>query len=360
MKSLKIRAHGMFGAAHSWSHTVRSIMMEFHKMGHDLYITSTDGYLFAPKELSEFFDRDTSQADIDLCYTLPRNFQQWFNPRSKLKLAIFNWESTGLPTEWGDYLKYTDFVLPSSEAVRKIFYQNGWDEKKLITLPLGVDWDIFSEAEPMQIHGLNNFKFLNISIPHHRKNIDMIFDAYYSTFSSNDDVSLIVKSSFLEPKNKFECNLNEIIKAMQLRHGKKMLPKVHLVLDRLHNMASLYKAADCLVSASSFEGFGLPMLEAFAANMQVIAPRASGQLDFLDDNNSFLIGVDKISAGEKYQYWRPDQASTTFYPKVDELAQAMFDVYSGKKKLFSESIKNNFSWKNSANKIISIYEDFCK
>ena len=140
-------------------------------------------------------------------------------------------------------------------------------------------------------------------------------------------------------------------------HGKKMLPKVHLVVEKLQDIASLYKQADCLVSASSFEGFGLPMLEAFAANIQVIAPRASGQLDFLTDENSFLIGVDKIRAGDKYQYWRPDETSTTFYPRVDELAQSMKDVYEGKRKDYDSSLKDNFSWKNSANKIINIYEN---
>jgi hypothetical protein len=89
----------------------------------------------------------------------------------------------------------------------------------------------------------------------------------------------------------------------------------------------------------------------------VIAPRASGQLDFLTDENSFLVGVDKIKAGDKYQYWRPDEKSTTFYPRVDELAQSMKDVYSGKRKDYDSSLKDNFSWKNSANKIINIYEN---
>ena len=360
MKPLKIRAHGMFGATHSWSYTVRSLIMEFHKMGHDIYVTSTDGYSFVPKELSPYFNRDTDQADIDLCYTLPRNFQQWFNQKSKLKIAIFNWESTSLPLEWNECLKHVDFILPSSEAVRDIFIQNGWDQKKLVTLPLGVDWEQFSAAAPMEISGLNKFRFLNISIPHYRKNIDLIFDAYYSSFSANDDVSLIIKSSLSHPKNKFECDLNEIVKLMQSKHAKKMLPKVHLVIDKLQDIAPLYKSADCLVSASSFEGFGLPMLEAFAANIQVIAPRASGQLDFLNDQNSFLVNVDKIKAGDKYQYWRPDEASTTFYPRVDEIAQSMLDVYNGKRKLFSESIKEDFSWKNSANKIINIYENIYK
>lgn len=360
MRKLKIRAHGMFGATHSWSYTIRSLMFEFHKMGHDLYITSTDGYNFAQKELSPYFEKDTDNADIDLCYTLPKNFKQWFNPSSKLKLAIFNWESTSLPKEWISQSQNVDIMLPSSNCVYDIFVQNGWPKEKLEVLPLGVDWDIFSRATPMDISGLNSFVFLNISIPHNRKNIDLVLDSYYTAFSASDDVSLIIKSTFDKPKNKFECDLSNVLEEVGRKHRGKILPKVHIVIDKLKSIEELYKRSDCLISASSFEGFGLPMLEAFASGKQVIAPRCSGQLDFLTDDNSFLIDVEKIKAGEKYQYWRPDDSSMTYLPVKESIVKNMLDVYGGKRKYPNESLKDNFSWNNSANKIINIYENFSK
>jgi len=360
MRKLKIRAHGMFGATHSWSYTVRSIMLEFHKMGHDLYITSTDGYGFAPKELSQYFNRDTNDADIDLCYTLPKNFKQWFNPNSKLKLAIFNWESTSLPKEWARCIGDSDFVLPSSNCVFDVFASNGWPKEKLITVPLGVDWDRFSNAEPMDIPGLNSFVFLNVSIPHNRKNIDLVLDSYYSAFSASDNVSLVIKSSFDRPKNKFECDLSKILEDVGRKHRNKLLPKVHIVIDKLKDIESLYKRSDCVISTSSFEGFGLPMLESFASGKQVIAPRCSGQLDFLNDENSFLIDVERIRAGEKYQYWRADDEAMTYLPIKESIIKNMVSVYKGDRKYPDNDMKNNFSWKNSANKIINIYENFSK
>ena len=360
MRKLKIRSHGMFGATHSWSYTVRSLMYEFYKMGHELYITSTDGYGFAPKELSQFFEKETNEADIDICYTLPRNFKRWFNPNSKLKLAIFNWESTSIPPEWNSCVNDADFILPSSSCVRQVFIENGWPKEKLITIPLGVDWKKYSSAQPMDIPGLNNFVFLNISIPHYRKNIDLLLDSYYSAFSSKDDVSLIIKSSFDKPKNKFECDLSEVINNMAKAHRNKSLPKVHIVIDKINNIESLYKRSSCLVSASSFEGFGLPMLEAFAAGLQVIAPKCSGQLDFLSDNNSFLVNTRKIKAGQKYQYWRPDDSSFTYLPEKQDLINQMRLVYSGEKKYPESILRESFSWENSANKIIDIYENFSK
>ena len=356
MKSLKIRAHGMFCATHSWSYCVRSLMYEFFKMGHDCYVTSTDGYAFAPKEMSACFDRDTDRADIDLCYTLPKNFTQWFSPTSKFKVALFNWESTAMPPEWISYISDTGIICPSSSAVHDVFVASGWPENKLMVLPLGVDWDHFAAAKPMEIQGLKSFRFLNVSIPHYRKNIDLLLDSYYTAFSSTDDVSLILKSSFDKPKNKFECDLSEVIRSVQLKHGNKILPKVHIVIDKLPDMAPLYRTADCVISTSSFEGFGLPMLEGLAARCQVIAPRISGQLDFLDDSNSFLVGVDKIKAGDKYQYWKPNDNASSYLPRKDEIISAMRSVFDGHQKDQCPAASQRFSWINSANMILDRYD----
>lgn len=348
----------MFGATHSWSHCVRSLMYEFFKMGHDCYITSTDGYSFAPKEMSQCFNQDTNCADIDLCYTLPKNFKHWFSPTSRFKVALFNWESTVMPPEWINYISDTDIICPSSSAVRDVFIKAGWQDNKIMTLPLGVDWRHFFAAEQMSIPGLKSFRFLNVSIPHHRKNIDILLDAYYTAFSSNDDVSLMLKSSFDKPKNKFECDLSDIIRSVQTKHNSKSIPKVHIVIDRIGDMAALYKLSDCVVSTSSFEGFGLPMLEGLAAGCQIIAPRASGQLDFLDDSNAFLVGIDRIKAGDKYQYWKPDDAASTYLPRKDEIIDSMLRVASGSKKDgASDELKSKFSWTTSANMILNRYDN---
>ena len=90
MKRLKIRTQTMFGTSHSWSITMQEIMIQFAKMGHDLYISSTDGYQNLSHDLSTFYNRDCDDPDIDICYTLPLNWKSRFKKKSKLKLSIFN------------------------------------------------------------------------------------------------------------------------------------------------------------------------------------------------------------------------------------------------------------------------------
>lgn len=357
MDKLNIRSYGKFGSTHSWSHCTRSILYELYRLGHNLHINSTDGYAFANNEMEKFFNKTISNADIDFCYTLPINFNKWFDPSSRLKLSIFNWESSILPPGWVQNQKYVDFILPSSNSVKNLFLDSGWQEDKIKVVPLGVDWDHFKDAEPLKISGLNSFKFLNVSIPHFRKNINLVVTAYYDAFSSNDDVSLVLKTDLSKPKNYFECYVPDVIKDCQKKFFGKKLPKLHIIIDKYKDMAPLYKMSDCLVSASSFEGFGLPMLESIAAGCQVIAPRCSGQTDFLDDNNAFLLDVKKIPADKKYQYWKDIPGAHTFMPNVCDISQKMIDVFSGKKKYYNQDLKSYFSWQNSANKIVEIYEN---
>ena len=125
-------------------------------------------------------------------------------------------------------------------------------------------------------------------------------------------------------------------------------------------MVPLYNSCDCLVSATSAEGFGLPLLEGLAANMVVVAPRATGQLDFLNDSNSLLVDTKVIRAGDKYQYWKPTAGATTHLPDKDHLASQMraaYSDYSGIRSRISDSAKktvSKFTWENAAKKIVDI------
>jgi glycosyltransferase involved in cell wall biosynthesis len=51
----------------------------------------------------------------------------------------------------------------------------------------------------------------------------------------------------------------------------------------------LYRAADAFVLPSRGEGWGRPYMEALATECPVIASRWSGQMDFLHDQNSYLV-----------------------------------------------------------------------
>ena len=360
MSVLKIRSQAMLGTTHSWAVTIRGLLKEFRLMNHDLYLSSINGYDLFPSEWKEFC-RECIDADIDLTYTLPRNFKQRFNRNSKLKLAIYNYETSILPKVWEKQIQYIDYALPSSRFSKEVFVNSGWPEEKCIVIPHGVNLESFKDKSKVNnLKTTKKFKFLNVSIPHYRKNIDILVDAYYSAFSDNDDVCLVLKVRLAKPKYRFECDVVQQMLAAQKRHKGKKLPQIEVVQHKYNSMVPLYNTCDSLVNASSAEGFGLPLLEGMAAGMTVVAPRCTGQLDFLNDNNSLLVDVKEIDATIKHQYWRPSSGAKTYLPEVESLANNMRKVYENNRTIkanFADEVNktiNKFTWENAARKILDI------
>ena len=142
----------------------------------------------------------------------------------------------------------------------------------------------------------------------------------------------------------------------QKKFGKK-LPTVEVVIDTLEDITPLYNSCDAVVSASSSEGFGLPLLEGLLLNKIIISPNCTGQLDFLNKENSLLVDVKEIIADERYQYWKVNKGAKIFMPNSDHLSQQMINAYKNYKQLSTSLfldnhiLKEKYTWNNAAKQI---------
>lgn len=359
MSALNIRSETMLGTSHSWSITMRGLLSAFKDRGNNLYLKSINGRELIPNKILEDIDKWHPQPDLDIAYTLPINFANRFDKKSKIKAAIYNYESSILPKEWLLELKHIDYVFPSSNWTRDNFIANGWDPKKCITIPHGIDPSIYNNKNYFLLKNNKKFKFLNISIPHYRKNINLVLEAYYSAFKEHDDVCLVIKTSLNKPKHKFECHFLDQLMNAQKKFGKK-LPTVEVVVDTLDDITPLYNSCNAVVSASSSEGFGLPLLEGLALDKIIIAPRCTGQLDFLNDKNALLVDVKQVEADERYQYWKVNKGAKVYMPNVEHLSQQMLKAYkdynnlSKTLSLNNQIIREKYTWNNVAAQIESL------
>jgi glycosyltransferase involved in cell wall biosynthesis len=359
MKKITIRSETMLGTSHSWAVTMRGLLSGFKNNGHSLFIKSINGRELIPPDLLEDIEKWHPMPDLDISYTIPVNFKNRFLKSSKCKAAIYNYESSTMPIEWSLFSDSIDFIFPSSEWSRQIFLENGFKENKCITISHGVDEKIINSKNKYKLKSTSSFKFLNVSIPHYRKNINLVLEAYYSSFRPDDDVTLVIKTSLNKPKYKFECNFLDQLLLAQKKFGPN-LPRVEVVVDTIDNMGDLYNSCDSVISASSSEGFGLPLLEGLLMNKIVIAPNCTGQLDFLNNHNSLLVDTKMIEADERYQYWKFHKNVKINMPKVDHLSEQMLFAYKNKdiltNKLFlnNQSIKEKFNWNKISNNIISL------
>lgn len=338
-------------------------------MGHDPYIQSINKYSCVPKEWDQFCKRDTNDADLDICYTAPINFESRFSQSAKVKAAIYNYETIPLPTVFGDAYKHVDYILPSSKFSKRVFAEADWPEEKLVVVPHGINIEDFNDKRTIQLRNKNTFRFLNVSIAHYRKNIPLLVEAYYDAFTSKDDVCLVIKTQVTptmgKKRNRFEQLVARDIAILQdnlIKAGRdeKTLPLIELVEEKFPSMVPLYNSCDALVSASSAEGFGIPLLEGLAADMIVIAPRCTGQLDFLNDKNSLLVDVATMKAPASYQYWTITDKAWTYMPIRSSLSMQMRNAYDNHKALkekFDEervATLEKFTWENAAKQVLEL------
>ena len=68
-------------------------------------------------------------------------------------------------------------------------------------------------------------------------------------------------------------------------------------------MPRLYAGADAYVLPSRGEGWGRPYMEALAMGLPTIASRFSGNLEFMDDETSWLIDGELVPVAEDAQLW---------------------------------------------------------
>ena len=132
-----IKSHTMLGSNHSWAITMRALLKEFRALNNNLYLESVNGTQNLDKELLYFVGMWHPNPDLNISYTMPKNFPDRFKTGKK-KIAIYNYESSILPPEWVTYQKYVDYIIPSSNWAADVFISNGWDSNKIKVIHHGI------------------------------------------------------------------------------------------------------------------------------------------------------------------------------------------------------------------------------
>jgi len=184
----------------------------------------------------------------------------------------FGWEESRIPSPMvEDFNRYLDGVGVMSKFVRDVLRESG------VNIPIcvvgnGVDpHDFDASIQAPELDDLRAFSFLHVSSAFPRKGVDILLDAYFSTFDGSSDVSLILKT-FPNPHNE----VGELLQSLRSQHPNP--PDVRWInrdIDE-HELKGLFNLAGCYVHPARGEGFGLPIAEAMAAGVPVIAPSYSG------------------------------------------------------------------------------------
>ena len=200
-------------------------------------------------------------------------------------VAHWAWELADFPTEWATSFGCADEIWTPSRFTRDSVASRSPLPVKVVPYSLNPDTELENEVEVTDFaFDPDKFTFLFIFDFHsyvERKNPLGLIDAYTKAFGDRQDVQLLLKSAHGYAHKQ---QLTALEKACARAN-------VHL-LDRVVSRAATHQLmmkADCYVSLHRSEGFGLTLAEAMMCGKPVIATGYSGNVDFMSDNNSFLV-----------------------------------------------------------------------
>lgn len=210
--------------------------------------------------------------------------------RERLKghhlIACWFWELPQIPSSWKPALAQVDEILVASrfieDAVRLA------TDKPVLRVPLPLPETFIDSGLQRSDFGLeeDHFVFLltfdfNSWIA--RKNPYAALRAFQLAFGDGrDDVRLVVKTT---NGHRHPSLLQALLDATTA--DARIIVRDQ-VLDRGH-VAALQRCCDAYVSLHRAEGFGLGLAECMAMGKPVIATAWSGNLEFMDPDNSMLV-----------------------------------------------------------------------
>lgn len=198
---------------------------------------------------------------------------------------------------WIQCINKMDLVIVPSEHVKKTFENSGMLLTKVVVVPEAFIEEVDQEVEsPFEFDTDFNFlifgQITGKNDVSDRKNTYNAIKWFCESFKGNKDVGLVIKTNSARNSSLDRGRTRDLIKqTLDIVRPGGPLPKVHLIHGELTNkeVVSLYKhpKIKALLALTRGEGYGLPILEAAACDLPVIATDWSGHLDFLN-NGEFL------------------------------------------------------------------------
>jgi glycosyltransferase involved in cell wall biosynthesis len=228
------------------------------------------------------------------------------------------WEVVGaFPASWRPAFRLVDEVFVGSRYVQDAIQSASPVPVRLAPIPVAplppsVARDRFGPPDGFQF--LTVFDYNSTSA---RKNPQAVVRAYRDAFDPGEGASLVIKSINGDRAPGDRAQL------VELTAGR---PDIRLIEHYMsaHDVDQLLAGADCVVSLHRAEGFGIPLARALRSGIPVLATGYGGNLDFMSDENSYLVVHTLVAIPEGTLYPAGAQWAE---PDVKDAARQMRRVF---------------------------------
>ena len=237
----------------------------------------------------------------------------------RYSIGMWFWEVEKFPEIWASAFDHIDELWLASEHMAQAIGPIAPVPVVKVTLP--VDMQPVLPVPRADANLPEGFMFL-FSFDHHsvfeRKNPLATIEAYTRAFDPGDGAVLVLKSI------NGDAAPDENARLLAAADGRS---DVHVIDGYLapewKNV--MMASCDCYVSLHRAEGFGFTMAEAMYLDKPVVATGYSGNLDFMTEQNSFLVGYEMVEIGPGAAPYPPQGRWAE--PNIEQAARFMREVF---------------------------------
>lgn len=272
------------------------------------------------------FTIDTTQIPI----FIERNGWNHFKNRHNIGLVF--WETTHTTQAYAKGWEYLDEIWTTSRFMQEVLSRIAPTAIPVHYIPqpleLAYSYRSTNQTKKELPHLFTYLFFFSFNSVLGRKNPQAIIDAFHIAFPDEKKVRLIIKS-------KDSQNFSEQLKNMQKKIERdSRVVWIDEVMDEQERF-NLMNRCDCYISLHRSEGFGLTLCEAMLLNKPVIATGYSGNIDFMNDHNSYLCSYRFVPVGEGNPPYPPDGIWAE--PDIHHAAQLMRHVFENQEEAITKA-----------------------
>lgn len=232
-------------------------------------------------------------------------------------IGIWAWELPNFPSEWHDRFDLLNEIWALSSFTAKSLSM--CSTIPVIPIPYCIS-EIPNIPERAQFDlpeheftFLFSFDYQSIA---YRKNPEAVITAFRLAFSPNEPVRLVIKT------NHASSNDIRLLEELTQNLRVTMINKT-FTTETQH---ALIASCDCYVSLHRAEGLGLGMAEAMSLGKPVIATGWSGNTDFMNICNAFLVEYQLKTLKKSFSVY--PMGSIVAEPDIEHAAELMQTVYN--------------------------------